>query len=239
MVKKLLPPDWYNFLGGDKYFQGPFKELGKKIAATSKGKTFYPSPADSFLCFKLCPVKDIKVVIVGQDPYHDGSATGLAFANRPDKFKVSPSLRMIMECLETMPNIAIAETMDITLQSWAKQGVLLLNSALTVEKGKAGSHTEIWKPFTTRLINALVNTRAGDPIIFVMLGKQAQQFITANMEFAHDVFRIAHPAADLYSGKRLFRDSRIFEQINDRLKFAGKEPINYLKQLHDFPETTS
>jgi uracil-DNA glycosylase len=113
------------------------------------------------------------VVILGQDPYHDGSATGLAFANSGDGPRISPSLAWIKKALEHDYDTLCLD-FDYGLTSWAKQGVLLLNTALTVEKGKAGSHTVLWNTFTKELLTSLTSTK--DDIIFVLWGKKAQDY---------------------------------------------------------------
>lgn len=228
MIKKLLPSDWYTLLGGDRYFTSEFKKVSGPLGKASKNRTVHPKPALTMRCFEACPLSELKVVILGQDPYPNGEGTGIAFANNSNTAQPSVSLQKIIECVEDSFDIPVLSNIDLSLEGWAKQGVLLLNSSLTVEHKKPGSHTKIWRPFIEHVISTLINYKSGDPIIFVMLGKQAQSFISPEMEFLHDVFRVVHPAAEAYNPtKRLFTHSKIFKQINDRLKFASKEPINF------------
>ena len=142
-------------------------------------------------------------MILGQDPYHDGSATGLAFANRADRRKVSPSLKNIITAVEIdygnkhEVNVKGLLDVDVSLESWAKQGVLLLNTALTVEQGKAGSHTELWKDFTRMFIEMLSRNKSN--LVFVLWGKKAQAYepyIRGNQT----ILKAAHPASESYTG---------------------------------------
>lgn len=168
--------DWYPLMTPILHSQ-IFQRIAAHIRMRrAEGHVILPNTRDTFKAFRLCPLKDVKVVILGQDPYHDGSATGLAFANHADKRKVSPSLKNIITAVETDygasqgVNVKGLLDVDITLESWARQGVLLLNTALSVEKGKAGSHTDLWKPFTKMIIEALSLYR--NNLVFVLWGKK-------------------------------------------------------------------
>ena len=142
--------DWYSILGPmfkSDYFKQLIKQHRKNVT-TSK---VYPERGKTFRAFELCPLNSVKVVILGQDPYHDGSATGLAFAN-DGKGRVSPSLRNV---IQTVKNDFGDVDVNPNLESWAKQGVLLLNTALTVQKGMPASHIDMWMPFTRDIITKL------------------------------------------------------------------------------------
>lgn len=228
MIKDLLPPEWYTLLGGDKYFETEFKKVSSAVGKASKNKAVSPRPKLTMRAFEMCPLDKLEVVILGQDPYPNGEGTGLAFANDPNTLQPSSSLLKIIDCIEDSFDLPIAAKIDLSLESWARQGVLLLNSSLTVEYKKPGSHTAIWRPFTEHVINKLVSYRSGNPLIFVMMGKQAQSFISPDMEFLHDVFRVAHPASEVYNPtNKQFTSSKVFKHINDRLELAEKKPINF------------
>lgn len=128
------------------------ENIGKTI------KTIYPSDTLIFRAFKLCKLTDLKVVILGQDPYHDGSAIGLAFDNKGNSVIKSPSLRNIQKELVNEgfnTSLSYKVSTGTPLGHLPEQGVLLLNTALTVEAGKPESHLEIWKPFTQKLLGIL------------------------------------------------------------------------------------
>jgi len=195
--------DWYPMLLPilqTKTFQKIAGHIRDRRAA---GVTILPETSKTFKAFRLCPLSDVRVVILGQDPYHDGSATGLAFANRADRRKVSPSLKNIITAVEIdygnkhEVNVKGLLDVDVSLESWARQGVLLLNTALTVEKGKAGSHTELWKDFTRMFIEMLSRNKSN--LVFVLWGKKAQAYepyIRGNQT----ILKAAHPASESYTG---------------------------------------
>ena len=207
-----------------------FQKITAEIRSLrSRGVTVLPDTSITFKAFRLCPLKDVKVVILGQDPYHDGSATGLAFANRANKRKISPSLKNIITAVEMDygkkhdVNVKGLLDVDVTLESWAKQGVLLLNTALTVEKGKAGSHTELWKNFTRMFIEMLSRNKSN--LVFVLWGKKSQEYIPYIRGSQH-ILQAAHPAAESYSGgKAGFFTCGHFNSINEILD----EPIEWNK----------
>ena len=126
-----------------------------KVGHEYRRKPLCPAQSDVFRAFELCPLKDLKVVMLGQDPYpQKGVATGILFGNRADvqEKNLSPSLQIVKEVainFEIPKNSCI---FDPTLESWAKQGILMINSALTVEMNKVGSHVMIWRPFTIALL---------------------------------------------------------------------------------------
>lgn len=223
-------PEWYNFLGGDNHFQSTgFQSISKKLGAISKAKTVYPNPKVVFRAFQECPLDKLKVVMLGQDPYPDGSATGLAFGNELST-DLSPSLEIIRDELEE--NYQRLELdFDTTLEPWASQGVLLLNSALTVEKGRPGSHQELWRPFIQTVLSKIVRGKSGEGIIFVMMGAVAQSFITSEMSSFHDVIMVSHPVRDKYTNSRYFRGSGVFTKINNSLHLLGKSEIKFIKNV--------
>ena len=204
--------DWYKILGI--IFQSEnFTKLTDQHRNNTTEYTVYPEKGRTFKAFKMCPLKSLKVVILGQDPYHDGSATGLAFANNGGR--VSPSLRNI---IQTVKNDFGDVYVNPNLESWAKQGVLLLNTALTVEKGKAGSHIDLWMPFTRDLITSLSIYKPG--LVWVLWGKKAQDYEKHIMyPNGHTILRAPHPAAEAYSGgKAGFFTCGHFKKINEKLE---------------------
>ena len=150
-----------------------------------------PSPEKVFSCFKHTKAENLKVVILGQDPYFDGSATGLAFANSADKKVLSPSLKVIKDSVLSLVDSKESPIFDPTLESWAEQGILLLNSALTVRRGEPGSHMKAWRPFIERL---LVTTSGKTNACFLLFGKTAWSFKDCIFENDRGVFMEYHPA---------------------------------------------
>ena len=124
-------------------------------------------------------------------PYFDGSATGLAFANESDKRRISPSLKVIKDSVLSLESSKESLIFDQTLESWAKQGILLLNSALTVRRGEPGSHTQAWKPFIERL---LVSISAQTNACFLLFGKAAWSFKDCIFNNDDGVYMDYHPA---------------------------------------------
>ena len=150
-----------------------------------------PSPERVFSCFKHTKAENLKVVILGQDPYFDGSATGLAFANSADRKVLSPSLKVIKDSVLSLVDSKESPIFDTTLESWAEQGILLLNSALTVRRGEPGSHMKAWRPFIERLLVAISgNTNA----CFLLFGKTAWTFKDCIFDNDRGVFMEYHPA---------------------------------------------
>ncbi|HUX89632.1 MAG TPA: uracil-DNA glycosylase [Gallionellaceae bacterium] len=183
----------------------------------------YPPPADRYRALELLAPDEVNVIILGQDPYHgEGEAHGLAFSV-PDGVKIPPSLRNIFRELADDINVPPPVATDLT--RWAKQGVLLLNTALTVAPGSPGSHANNgWKRVTDAIISALANS--DKPRVFVLWGKHAQskrELIPANK--GHLVLESAHPSPlSVYRG---FIGSRPFSQINSWLGKHGRAEIDW------------
>ena len=150
-----------------------------------------PSPERVFNCFKHTKAENLKVVILGQDPYFDGSATGLAFANSADKKMISPSLKVIKDSVLSLVDSKESPIFDPTLESWSEQGILLLNSALTVRRGEPGSHMKAWRPFIERLLVAISGKTNA---CFLLFGKTAWTFKDCIFENDRGVFMEYHPA---------------------------------------------
>ncbi|MBV6651237.1 MAG: uracil-DNA glycosylase [Hoeflea sp.] len=186
------------------------------------GKQIFPKAADRFTALDLTPLDRVKVVILGQDPYHgDGQAHGLCFSVQPD-VRVPPSLKNIYKELES--DLGIPKASHGHLESWARQGVLLLNSVLTVERGLAASHRgRGWERFTDAVI-ARVNA-LDHPVVFLLWGAYAQkkaEFVDASR---HLVLKAAHPSP--LSAHNGFLGCRHFSKANSFLEANGMQPIDW------------
>ena len=189
----------------------------------ASGVTVYPADEDVFNAFTITPFEQVKVVIIGQDPYHGpNQAHGLCFSVLPDE-KIPPSLVNIYKELEQ--DIAGFVKPDHGyLLSWAQQGVLLLNTVLTVEEGKAHSHKHLgWEVFTDRAIE-LLNQQAKN-VIFLLWGSHAHKKGKNIDENKHLVIKGPHPSP--LSAYRGFFGCRHFSQTNQALISLGKTPINW------------
>lgn len=177
-------------------------------------KRYYPEKSNIFRTFKVA-VEDIKVVIVGQDPYPQGIATGLAFGI--ENGETPNSLDVIMtELVNYSGDIMIDMHFDRSLESWLKQGVLLLNSSLTVQAFKPGSHHDLWKNFMTNVFKFLnINT---EKVVFVFMGKVAQYYKQYINTPIHYILETPHPRADSFSKTNKFVGSKVFEEIDSFVK---------------------
>lgn len=211
----LLPNSWKSLL---------FEELSKPYfidiqqfldQRKSSGLTIYPPTKDIFNAFKITPPKQVKVVIIGQDPYHGhGQAHGLCFSVKKEA-KVPPSLRNIFKELEDDLECQIPKFGD--LSSWAKQGVFLLNSILTVEEKKPSSHQGIgWEMFTDKVIHMISQNQ--DKVVFILWGNYARKKKKLIDTKKHLIIESAHPAAEIYAGgKAGFFGSKPFSRANEYL----------------------
>lgn len=185
-------------------------------------KIVYPPQEEIFQAFDLTPFEEVKVIILGQDPYHGvGQAHGLAFSVK-DGVKLPPSLRNIFKELGDDLNIPMSTNGNLT--SWATQGVLLLNTVLTVEAGKAGSHHKKgWEIFTDTVIAKLNEHHRG--LIFVLWGAPAQTKKKLIDDNKHFIVESVHPSP--LSAYRGFFGSRPFSKVNEYLRKMGKEEIDW------------
>ncbi|EHA1125719.1 uracil-DNA glycosylase [Vibrio cidicii] len=214
---------WHDVIGAEKqqaYFQ---QTLSFVDAERQAGKVIYPPAKDVFNAFRFTEFNQVKVVILGQDPYHGpNQAHGLCFSVLPG-IKPPPSLvNMYKELAQDIEGFQIPA--HGFLQSWAEQGVLLLNTVLTVEQGKAHSHaTSGWEVFTDRVIEAINQHQQG--VVFLLWGSHAQKkgrFIDRNK---HYVLSAPHPSP--LSAHRGFLGCRHFSQTNQLLSQQGKTPIHW------------
>jgi uracil-DNA glycosylase len=192
------------------------------MAERAAGKVIYPPASLWFRALDLTPLDAVRVVILGQDPYHGpGQAHGLAFSVRPG-VRIPPSLANIYRELET--DLGIRPARHGFLEHWAQQGVLLLNSALTVEQGQAASHQRRgWERFTDAVIR-LVNDRPR-PVAFLLWGSHAQKKAGFVDGARHLILRSPHPSP--LSAHNGFFGSRPFSQINTWQKVQGSAPIDW------------
>jgi uracil-DNA glycosylase len=200
-----------------------FAELSERVAAARASAEVYPPEECEFAAFSLCAPEAVRVVILGQDPYHEpGQAHGLAFSV-PDGVALPPSLRNIYK--EAEADLRTVEPASGDLTRWAKQGVLLLNTVLTVERGSANSHAKFgWQTFTDDVIRAV--GRFEQPIAFVLWGGQAQKKeALIERPAPRLILKSAHPSP--LSCYRGFSGSRPFSKINQFLESNGQPPIEW------------
>lgn len=217
----------------DEYFKDWMKVLDRKETMKIMGwlktinpLTLCPSVNKIFRAFELCPYNKCKVVFISQDPYpQKGVATGIVFGNNSSN-NLSPSLNIIKEAVINyeIPHNFI--TFDNSLGSWAKQGILMLNSSLTCEVNKIGSHVNQWRPFVSKLIKNLSNKESG--IIYVLFGKDAQSLKPYINEKINDIIEVPHPAYYARNNKQM--PHNIFTNINNKLyKRYGEKIIWYIE----------
>ena len=216
----LRDPSWRAALGGE-FAQDYFLKLENDIAERrAAGAVIYPPEPSIFAAFNLTPFDAVKLVILGQDPYHGpGQAMGLSFSV-PEGTKTPPSLRNMIKEIEADIGSAALTSGDLT--GWAKQGVLLLNTSLTVEDGKAGSHSKLgWARFTDRAIAALSDGREG--LCFFLWGGHAQKKAGLIDAGKHLVLAGPHPSP--LSAYRGFFGCKHFSKANAYLDASGRDPI--------------
>jgi len=218
---------WHDVLADEKekpYFKETLQAVAQQRAA---GVTVYPPQKDVFNAFKLTELGDIKVVILGQDPYHGpNQAHGLSFSVLPG-VAIPPSLLNMYKELEQDID-GFQRPQHGFLESWATQGVMLLNTVLTVEAGKAHSHARLgWETFTDRVIDAINTHREG--VVFLLWGSHAQKKGSIIDAQRHHVLKAPHPSP--LSAHRGFLGCRHFSQTNALLSKAGETPIDWTPVL--------
>ena len=203
------------------YFESPaFSSLKTFVREEYAKHTCYPPKAEIFSAFDSCPYQSVKVVIIGQDPYHGQSqANGLCFSVAPG-VKLPPSLRNIFKELKNDLQIDPPANGDLT--RWAKQGILLLNATLTVREGQPNSHQgKGWEELTDRAIQKLNSDK--ENLVFILWGAFAQKKASFIDEKRHMVLKSAHPSP--FSADRGFFGNKHFSKTNDFLKSVEKQPI--------------
>lgn len=223
-MEKTVPkiePEWLEVLRPE--FEKPyFAGLKSFLLEEKKLYRIYPPGNRIFAAFDYTPFSKVKVVILGQDPYHgDGQAHGLCFSV-PDGIALPPSLVNIYKELNTDLGIPIPKSGN--LEKWAKQGVLLLNATLTVRANQAGSHQrQGWEIFTDEVIRQLSSRHTG--LVFILWGSYAQAKETLIDTSRHFILKAVHPSPlSVYRG---FFGCQHFSKTNELLNSAGKEPIDW------------
>jgi uracil-DNA glycosylase len=218
-----MEPSWKQVLN-DEFAKPYFKELTEFVKKEYLGETVYPSPKFIFRAFDLTPFEQVKVVILGQDPYHGaGQANGLSFAVN-EGVTLPPSLRNMYKELESDLGTSL-ENRSGDLSRWASQGVLLLNATLTVRASSPGSHqNQGWERFTDAVIGALSEQR--ENLVFILWGNYARQKGAHIDRTKHFVIESPHPSP--FSAHNGFFGSKPFSKTNTYLLSKNKTPISWL-----------
>lgn len=205
----------------DEFGKEYFKNLNEFLEKEYKEKTVYPKKEDIFKVFELLSIEDVKVVILGQDPYHnENEAMGIAFSV-PKFVKVPPSLKNMYKELED--DLGICNTSGC-LVSWLLQGVFLLNTVLSVRKNEPGSHqNKGWEIFCEKVLSIL--DKEEKKKVFVLLGNSAKKYKKCLKNKKHSIIEGVHPSP--LSAYRGFFGSKIFSRINEVLRQSGEEEINW------------
>lgn len=215
------PSDWRDFLH-ETYSVEKFQKLSHEISMLYGDTVCYPTKENILNAFYQCSFKGLKVVIIGQDPYHGiNQAHGLSFSV-PLGVPHPPSLRNIFMELSIDLDCAYPTSGDLT--PWANQGVLLLNAALSVRDGEAGSHLKLWDSFTKSVVQGLNEEKK--PIVFVLWGNFAQKYERYITKGHHRVLKTGHPSP-LSANRGYWFGNKHFSQINEILKQWGQKPINW------------
>lgn len=187
-----------------------------------------PRYEDIFKAFHICPYDKLKIIFLGQDPYpQKGVATGILFGNAEGTAVLSPSLEVIKEaCIDyTVPHGVIQ--FDVTLESWARQGILMINSALTVRQDTPNSHTMVWRSFIAKLLSNLNKAETG--LIYVLFGEQAKTFSPyINRKYNH-ILEVKHPA--YFARIKEPMPHKLFSYINILVTNKYGKPIEWYKEL--------
>lgn len=198
------------------YFNIEGEELfGKIKERKGLGKKIYPISEKCFTAFNLCPWNDVRVVILGQDPYYTPNvANGLAFATDMSAY-IPPSLSNILREVENDVHDGLNINRDPSLKTWAKQGVLLLNTALTVEQDDPLSHSNIWRSFTNYVISILNDDKNG--LTFLLWGNHAKSYSHLINQNRHHILESGHPSP-LSANKGLWFGNKHFSKTNDIIR---------------------
>lgn len=206
----------------DEFGKSYFAELASRLhAEKAAGKVIFPPGQAIFRAFELTPLQDVKVVILGQDPYHEyGQAMGLSFSV-PDGVPAPPSLKNIFREIET--DLGVTMSGSPNLEPWARQGVLLLNAILTVRQGEAASHSSYgWQEFTDAVIRTISERCSG--VVFLLWGNYARSKAPLIDTGRHYVLEAAHPSP---LARGAFFGCRHFSKANELLTKQGRSPIDW------------
>ncbi len=213
--------EWDDYIGGE-FEKEYYITLREKLSEEYRTRTVYPAKENIFNALKFTPYSKVKVLLLGQDPYHGaGQAHGLAFSVQKGVAK-PPSLLNIFQ--ELSADLGVMSPSHGCLTDWTTQGVMLLNTVLTVREGEANSHKNLgWTTFTDKIIETL-NARE-DPVIFLLWGRNAADKLPLITGSQHFVLSAAHPSP--LSATRGFFGCRHFSKVNEILTRVGKEPVNW------------
>lgn len=223
MAQVKIHPSWEKIIG-EEFKKEYFEKLTQFVKKEYLSKTIYPEGKNIFRAFELCPFEDVKVVIIGQDPYHGPKqANGLCFSVN-DGITLPPSLQNIYKEIST--DLGVERPTKGNLDNWAKQGVLLLNATLTVRANTPGSHQhQGWENFTDAVIKTISEKK--ENIVFLLWGKYAQDKGTIIDRKKHHVLTAPHPSP--FSAHSGFFGSKHFSKTNQYLKSIGKKEIDWIK----------
>ncbi|MEH2075102.1 MAG: uracil-DNA glycosylase [Nostoc sp.] len=221
MINLQFPNDWQRVLA-EEFKQPYFTKLQEFLISERLSHTIYPTKEETFSAFERTPYEQVKIVLLGQDPYHnENQAHGLCFSVRPG-VKTPPSLRNIFK--ELKQDIGFETPNNGYLVTWAKQGILMLNTVLSVRAGMANSHkNKGWETFTDVVISKISQKPA--PVIFVLWGKDAQKKLKLIDTNKNIIIQSAHPSP--LSAHNGFFGSKPFSAINSALISYGQPEINW------------
>ena len=216
-----IEPSWKAALK-DEFEKPYFADLSQKVKEAYLSKAIYPAPKNVFNAFTLCPFDQVKVVILGQDPYHGpGQAHGLSFSVQDD-VKIPPSLQNIYKEIKADIGTSVPESGN--LERWAKQGVLLLNATLTVEQSKPGSHQGLgWEQFTDSVIKTISDQK--EHVVFLLWGNFARSKAALIDTTKHLVLEAPHPSP--FSAHSGFFGCKHFSKTNEYLEKQKLSPIDW------------
>lgn len=221
-MKVSIASDWKDLIG-EEFSKNYFQNLASFVKEAYQSTTCYPKGSQIFNAFDACPLNQLKVVILGQDPYHGyGQANGLAFSVN-DNVAFPPSLVNIFKEIESDLNLPIPPSGNLI--RWAQQGVLLLNATLTVEANKAGSHQKKgWEIFTDAVIERVSQEKEG--LVFLLWGGYAKKKVKLINSTKHHVLTSGHPSP-LSANRGFWFGNKHFSQTNTILIQQGSKPINW------------
>jgi uracil-DNA glycosylase len=212
LYARLEPSGWAVKLRSFIY-SSDFDNIITQLARLSMdGKRFTPTLKQMFRAFEECPVNELKVVIVGQDPYPQiGVADGVAFSCG-NTMELQPSLSYMLDEINRTVYKGHPGSLDVDLTRWSNQGILLLNTALTTTVGKIGQHYALWKPFMAYLFDYLTWNESG--IVYVYMGKQAKEWSEAVNDNNYKFF-VTHPASAAYANQARWDSDNVFVKVNE------------------------
>lgn len=224
ILQQIFKNDWAGLLQGQ---EEELLKIGNIVAEKRKETSVFPYSNEVFRAFNETPFGKLKVVLLGYDPYpnrYKGEpvACGLSFAPRNPEY-LPPSLRIIKKSMEE--DLLQGQPGDLNWFDLPKQGVLLLNAALTVEEGKSGSHLKLWENFTSGVLRTIQYNNTG--LVFILLGKDANNFRPHINEAFNYVISRSHPASSVYSGS-LWKHDKLWSECNKIIYGQTREKINWI-----------